>query len=41
MFLDKLRAATGMAQVVRDVPRDTEVTDLLKALAGAGPLPPR
>jgi hypothetical protein len=30
-----------LAQVVRDVPRDTEVTDLLKALSGARPLPPR
>lgn len=30
-----------LTQVIRDVPRDTEVTDLLKALSGAGPLPPR
>jgi hypothetical protein len=28
-----------LARVVRDVSRDTDVTDLLKALSGAGPLP--
>jgi tripartite-type tricarboxylate transporter receptor subunit TctC len=31
----------ALAQVIRDVPRDTEVTDMLKTLSGAGPLPPR
>ena len=30
-----------LAQAIRDMPRDTEVTELLKALSGAGPLPPR
>jgi hypothetical protein len=30
-----------LAQVIRDVPRDTEVTDMLKTLSGAGPLPAR
>jgi tripartite-type tricarboxylate transporter receptor subunit TctC len=30
-----------LARVIREVPRDTEVTDLLKTLSGAGPLPPR
>jgi tripartite-type tricarboxylate transporter receptor subunit TctC len=30
-----------LAKVVRDVPRNVEVTDLLKALSGAGLLPPR
>jgi hypothetical protein len=30
-----------LAQAVKDVPRDVEVTDMLKTIAGAGPLPPR
>lgn len=30
-----------LAPVIRDVPRDTEVTELLRTLSGAGPLPPR
>ena len=30
-----------LAQVIRDVPRDTEVTDILKTLSGTGPLPAR
>jgi tripartite-type tricarboxylate transporter receptor subunit TctC len=30
-----------LTRVIRDVPRETELTDLLKTLAGAGPLPPR
>lgn len=30
-----------LAQVIRDAPRDTEVTELLKTLSGAAPLPPR
>jgi tripartite-type tricarboxylate transporter receptor subunit TctC len=30
-----------LAQIIREVPRETEVTDLLKTLSGAGPLPAR
>ena len=30
-----------LAKVIRDVPRDAEVIELLKTLSGAGPLPPR
>ena len=30
-----------LAQVIRDVPRDAEVTEMLKTLSGAGPLPAR
>lgn len=30
-----------LAQVIRDVPRDAEVTEMLKTLSGAGPLPSR
>ena len=30
-----------LAQVIRDMPRDVEVTEMIKALSGAGPLPPR
>jgi tripartite-type tricarboxylate transporter receptor subunit TctC len=30
-----------LTKTIRDVPRDPEVTDLLKNLSGAGPLPPR
>jgi tripartite-type tricarboxylate transporter receptor subunit TctC len=30
-----------LAQAIRDVPRDVEVTEMLKTLSGAGPLPPR
>jgi tripartite-type tricarboxylate transporter receptor subunit TctC len=30
-----------LTQAVRDVPRDTEVIDMLKALSGPGPLPAR
>ncbi|MGH7853346.1 MAG: Bug family tripartite tricarboxylate transporter substrate binding protein [Candidatus Binatia bacterium] len=30
-----------LSQAIRDVPRDVEVTDMLKTLSGAGPLPPR
>lgn len=30
-----------LTQVIRDVPRDAEVKNLLKVLSGAGPLPPR
>jgi tripartite-type tricarboxylate transporter receptor subunit TctC len=30
-----------LTQAIRDVPRETELTDLLKVLSGAGPLPPR
>ena len=28
-------------KIIREIPRDTEVIDLLKTLSGAGPLPPR
>jgi tripartite-type tricarboxylate transporter receptor subunit TctC len=30
-----------LTQAIRDVPRETEVTELLKTLSGPGPLPPR
>jgi tripartite-type tricarboxylate transporter receptor subunit TctC len=30
-----------LTKTIKDVPRDPEVTDLLKNLSGAGPLPPR
>jgi hypothetical protein len=30
-----------LTQVIRDVPRDSELTELMKTLSGAGPLPPR
>jgi tripartite-type tricarboxylate transporter receptor subunit TctC len=30
-----------LTKTINDVPRDPEVTDLLKNLSGAGPLPPR
>ncbi len=30
-----------LAQAISDVPRDVEVTELLKTLSGAGPLPSR
>ena len=30
-----------LAKVIRDVPRDAEVIDLLKNLSGSEPLPPR
>lgn len=30
-----------LTQLIRDVPRDAEVKNLLKAMSGAGPLPPR
>jgi tripartite-type tricarboxylate transporter receptor subunit TctC len=30
-----------LTKTIRDVPRDPEVTDLLRNLSGAGPLPPR
>jgi tripartite-type tricarboxylate transporter receptor subunit TctC len=30
-----------LTKTIRDVPRDPEVTDLLKNLSGAGPVPPR
>jgi tripartite-type tricarboxylate transporter receptor subunit TctC len=30
-----------LTQAIRDVPRDTEVTDMIKILSGAGPLPAR
>jgi tripartite-type tricarboxylate transporter receptor subunit TctC len=30
-----------LTKVIRDAPRDPEVVDLLKTIAGAGPLPPR
>lgn len=30
-----------LARVIREVPRDTEVTELLKTLSGPAPLPPR
>ena len=30
-----------LAKVIRDVPRDPEVIDLLKNLSGSEPLPPR
>ena len=30
-----------LTKVIRDMPRDPEVIDLLKQLSGAGPLPTR
>ncbi|MGH7834380.1 MAG: hypothetical protein ACREQK_12095 [Candidatus Binatia bacterium] len=30
-----------LTKAIREMPRDTEVIDLLKKMAGAGPLPPR
>jgi tripartite-type tricarboxylate transporter receptor subunit TctC len=33
--------AEELAQAIHDVPRDAEVTDMLKTFSGPGPLPPR
>jgi hypothetical protein len=30
-----------MVQAIRDVPREVEITEMLKTFSGAGPLPPR
>ena len=30
-----------LAHAIRDVPRDIEVTEMLKIFSGPGPLPPR
>jgi hypothetical protein len=30
-----------LARVIREMPRDTEILELLKKFSGAGPLPPR
>ncbi len=33
--------AADLARLIREMPRDTEVHDMLRKLSGAGPLPPR
>jgi hypothetical protein len=33
--------AAELARVIREMPRDAEVLELLKKFSGAGPLPPR
>jgi hypothetical protein len=33
--------APELARVIREMPRDAEILELLKKFSGAGPLPPR
>ena len=33
--------AAELSPVIRDMPRDAEILELLKKFSGAGPLPPR
>jgi len=30
-----------LTKIIREIPRDTEIIELIKVLSGAGPLPPR
>jgi hypothetical protein len=34
-------SAAELGRVIREMPRDAEVQELLRKLSGAGPLPPR